>query len=93
MGGDCAVNTANPKLRLTKTDFARFLNVNSERFPDAVPYREVYMTSCSRARKNSIGQFGFWLRSNHSRLFNRLFKQASSRPDEILSGAYDSTDA
>lgn len=70
------MNRANPKLKFTKTDFCRLLNAGSERFPEVVPLWERYMEKCARARRAKIAQFGFWLRANESRMFNKLYKQA-----------------
>ena len=84
------MNTGNKKNRMSMTDFARFLNVHSDRFPETIPFLGVYMTRCNRARRDSIRQFGFWLRDNHRGLFGRLYKRAKQREDEILAEAYDS---
>lgn len=87
------MNRANPKLRLTKTDVCRFLNKHSDRFPAAVPLLERYMASCARARRDSVGQFGFWLRSHKPKIFERIYKQSAKHMDDILADTYDSTDA
>lgn len=81
------MDRANPKTKFTKTDFCRLLNNSSERFPETVPMWEKYMEKCARARRIKVGQFGFWLRANHLKLFNKLFKQAEKMP-HLLEEAY-----
>ena len=77
------MDTANTKTQFTKTDFARLLNDSSDRFPEAIPLWDTYMAKCARARRAKIAQFGFWLRANKPKLFNKLFKQAEKMPGLI----------
>lgn len=77
------MDRANPKIKFTKTDFCRLLNASSERFPVLVPMWDKYMEKCTRARQVRISQFGFWLRTNEPKLFNKLYRQACKMPGII----------
>jgi hypothetical protein len=77
----------NPKTKITKTDVARWLNTESARFPELVPLWEKYMDKCSRARRDKVSQFGFWLRTNKPKEFERIFKWSQKHP-EILDELY-----
>lgn len=84
------MDRGNVKIKFTKTDFARLLNASSERFPEAIPLWEKYMEKCARARRLKISQFGFWLRENESKLFNKLYKQAC-KMDGLMEEVYSGT--
>ena len=82
----------NRKIKVTRTDLARYLNEYSEKLPWLIPFREDYMENCNRARKNSVSQFGFWLRTHKAKEFERAFKWAEKHP-EILDELYTNTDS
>lgn len=73
----------NPKIKITKTDVARWLSVQREQFPELAKRWEAYMSSCSRARRDGTNQFGFWLRTKYPREFERVFKWAQ-KPENYL---------
>ena len=77
----------NPKFRVTKTDVARYLNDNSEAFPELLKYRDQYLENCQRARKSSIAQFGFWLQGNRKKIFDKTAKKLAKDPS-ILDALY-----
>lgn len=85
--------TGNPKIRLSKTDFCRFLNDHSDRMPELVKYWESYAEKCARARKDKASQFGFWIRANKPVLFDRIFKKAQKHGLELLDEIYGGTDS
>jgi hypothetical protein len=78
---------ANPKTKVTRTDIARYINDHSDRFPELIRVRNDYLEKCNRARKLSVAQFGFWLRSNQPEMFDRIFKKCS-KSMEILKDIY-----
>ena len=82
--------TGNPKIKVTKTDVARYLNDNSEKFPELIPLRDQYMERCNRARKIAVSKFGFWLQLNKQAIFNRIAKKLIKDPS-ILDDLYGST--
>lgn len=47
------------------------------------------MDKCSRARRDKVSQFGFWLRTNKPKEFEKVCKWAQKHPellDEIYAG-------
>jgi hypothetical protein len=75
------MNIANPKVKVTKTDVARYLCDHSELFPVLIPLRVHYIDKCSRARRIDVAQFGFWIRTNKPKLFERIYKKLLRDPD------------
>ena len=82
----------NPKLKVTRTDIARFLNSESERFPELVELREQYLDKCNRARRLKVSQFGFWVRANKPVVFQRIYRRVS-KDMAILQEIYPTCDS
>ncbi len=86
------MNVANPKINVTKTDLARYLNDHSEAVKELISIRNQYMDKCNRARRIKVSQFGFWLRANKPAIFERIYKRLSKNP-AILDAVYGQADS
>lgn len=87
------MTTGNLKVKVTRTDTARYLNMRHEDFPELAKRWELYMSSCGRARKADACQFGFWLRSKYPRDFQKVFAWAKKHHCEVLDIVYADTDS
>lgn len=79
----------NKKVKISKTDVARYINVNGDKFPDIKDFKKTYDLRANNLRNP---QFGFWLRNNKPEYFARIFKWANKRNDIILNELYGKTD-
>ncbi len=87
------MTVGNPKIKVTKTDVARYLNAKREDFPELNRHWEEYMEKCGRARREVASQFGFWLRSNKPVQFNKIFVWAKKNMTVVLDELYANTDS
>lgn len=79
------MNIGNKKVKISKTDVARYININSDQFPDIKNFKKTYDLRINNVRNP---QFGFWLRNNKPEAFARIFKWANKRNDIILTELY-----
>lgn len=88
------MNGGNPKIKVSKTDLARYLNDHGADFPELARYWEDYMQKCARARKDKASQFGFWVRTNKPKVFEKIWKWGKKHLeilDEVYKNNADST--
>ena len=83
------MNIGNKKVKISKTDVARYININGDKFSDIKKFKETYDSRVNNVRNP---QFGFWLRNNKPVAFNRIFKWASQRNDIVLKELYGNVD-
>jgi hypothetical protein len=87
------MTVGNPKIKVTRTDVARYLNIKWESFPKLAKFWEQYMSKCGKARRESASQFGFWLRENRPKEFNVMFVWAKSNMTVVLDEIYADVDS
>ena len=83
------MNIGNKKVKISRTDVSRYININGDKFPDIKGFKKTYDLRVNNVRNP---QFGFWQRNKKPEAFNRIFKWASQRNDIILKELYGNMD-
>lgn len=71
-----------------KTDFARWLDAHGSDLTELNSRWIVYSVRCDEGGRIDKTHFGFWLKENHPKDFNRLYTELFLKNPELMETVY-----